>query len=70
MDNRVIASAIMAVGLIVTALIVGRYIGDFNKGNAVKVCYETSTLPYESESGKGMYFDKEKYNACMKSMGY
>ncbi len=70
MDSKIIGSAITAVGIIVTALIIGRYIDQFNKGNAVKVCYETSTLPYTTKDGNGMYFDKEKYKACMKDIGY
>jgi hypothetical protein len=70
MDSKVISSAILAIGLIVTAFLLGRNIEQYNKGNAVKACYETSTLPYQSDKGNGMYFDKEKYNACMNSMGY
>ncbi len=70
MNSNIISSAIIAIALIVTTFIGGRYIEQYNRTQAIKVCYETSTLPYTSETGEGMYFDGEKYKACMNNMGY
>ena len=70
MDNRIIASAVVAVATIASVILAGRYVDQASRTRAVEVCYATSTLPYTSKDGEGMFFDKEKYKACMNEMGY
>ncbi len=70
MNSNVIASAIIGVSLIAAVFLGGRYLEQYNRTRAVEVCYETSTLPYTTETEEGMYFDGEKYKACMDDMGY